>query len=70
MFPEELFDFCERCGGVDVADNHQDGVARRVPFVIELLEHRAGRRVEGVLRAKRIVGIRSTREHILYSDGQ
>ena len=40
-------------------------VAGRVPLGIELLEHRAGGRVEGALGAQRIVRVRSAGEQVL-----
>ena len=52
---ENLLDLFERCLRIDVARDHQDRVVRRVPRVVELLEHRTRRFVErsAACRARR-----------------
>ncbi len=54
----QLFDALQHSGGIDIAGHDEDGVVRRVPVLVERLEHRARRRLERFARAQRIVRVR------------
>ena len=63
--PVQLLDSGKGRRRVDVARDHQNRVVRRVPILIELLEHGAGGRIERRLRAQRVVRVRRAGEEIL-----
>ena len=62
---EQLAYFRQGLVGVDVADDDQYGVSRRIPAAMERLQHLARGGVERGLRAERIVSVRGAGEHVL-----
>ena len=54
----------QRRSRIDVADNHENCVAGRVPLTVEVLEHLPGCLIERILRTQRIMRIRRAGKHV------
>ena len=59
---EQGRDLCQRRRRIDLARDDQDRVVRRIPRVVELLQHRSGGPLERGARAERVVRVRRALE--------
>ena len=55
--------------GLHVTRNHQDGIVRGVPTLVEAAQHLSGGRIERFFGPQGIMAVRSSREHVLIQAG-
>ena len=60
----QLLDLGDGRGRIDIAYDHQDGISRRVPLLVKVMQHGAGGGIEGSPGAQGIVGIRRAGKHV------